>query len=183
MSKEEGLLSDMMVFLSGPIEKTNDDGVGWRNYIKDKIEEKEFNLKVFDPCDKPKGLGSEIGSEITKIKKLIKESRWSEVKRFVREFRRFDLRGVDTSNFIIVKIDTSVHTCGTYDEIFTAEREGKPILVILGDNQKKEDLPSWLFAFINPEEIFQTEDDCIEYLEKINNNEINLDNRWVKINI
>ena len=178
------ILNCMRVFLSGAIDRVEDDGVEWRNYIKNKSEEKKFGLSFFDPCDKPKGLGSEIGVEKEKVKKLLHEGKWLEAKNFTKGFRRLDLRGVDWADFIIVKIDLAVHMCGTYDEIFTAWREGKPVFIIMGKNQKKENIPSWLVSYIDSsEEIFETEDECLNYLEKIDNGSIKLDNRWVKINL
>jgi len=167
--------------LSGGIDKVKDDGVGWRNYIKDKCKEEGLNIKFFDPCHKPNGLGSEIGVEKRKVKKLIDEGKWEEAREFVKSFRHYDLRAIDWSDFVIAKIDISVHLCGTYDEIFTAERQSKPILVIMGENQTKEDIPTWLIAFINEDEIFENEDECIYYLCKMNDGEILMDDRWVKL--
>jgi len=177
-----GEMYRMRAFLSGPIDRVSDDGVEWRNYIKAGSKEMKLGVLYFDPCDKPKGLGSEIGAEKEKVKKLINEGKWEEAKRYVKTFRRYDLRGVDWSDFVIVKIDLNVHMCGTYDEIFTAWREGKPVFIIMGKGQKKEDVPSWLISYIKgPSEIFETEDECLEYLKKLDEGIIELDDRWVKI--
>jgi hypothetical protein len=150
---DNGQLKGASCFLSGPIDRVSDDGVQWRLYIKEKAEEMDLGLSFFDPCDKPAGLGSEIGVEKTQVQDLIRENKWQEAQDFVKTFRRYDLRGVDTSDFLIVKVDLDVHMCGTYDELFTAEREQKPILVIMGKGQKKEDIPTWLIAFIHEDEI------------------------------
>ena len=176
-----GLLKGATCFLSGPIDRVADDGVQWRLYIREKAEEMDLGLSFFDPCDKPEGLGCEIGVEKTKVQDLIRDGKWDEAQEFVKTFRRYDLRGVDTSDFVIVKVDLDVHMCGTYDELFTAEREQKPVLVIMGKGQKKEDIPTWLVAFIRPEEIFETEDECLEYLDKLNKGELEFDRRWVPI--
>lgn len=178
---DNGLLKGATGFLSGPIDRVSDDGVQWRNYIKDQAKKRDLGLNFFDPCDKPEGLGSEIGIEKNKVQELINEDKWEEAKDFVKMFRRYDLRGVDTSDFLIVKVDLNVHMCGTYDEMFTAEREQKPILIIMGRGQKKIDIPTWLVAFIHPDEIFETEDECLDYLEKLNKGEIKFDRRWVAI--
>lgn len=176
-----GLIKGATCFLSGPIDRVSDDGVQWRNYIKEQAAERDLGLNFFDPCDKPEGLGSEIGIEKNKVRDLLQEGKWEEAQDFVKIFRRYDLRGVDTSDFLIVKVDMAVHMCGTYDELFTAEREQKPILVIMGTGQKKLDIPTWLIAFIRPDEIFETEDECLDYLEKLNKGELEFDRRWVPI--
>lgn len=178
-----GLLKGVSCFLSGPIDRVSDDGVQWRNYIKEQAETRDLGISFFDPCDKPEGLGCEIGIEKNKVKDLIQEGNWEEAKAFVKTFRRYDLRGVDTSDFLIVKVDLDVHMCGTYDELFTAEREQKPVLIIMGKGQKKEDIPTWLIAFIHEDEIFETEDECLDYLAKLNKGELEFDRRWVPIKL
>ena len=166
--------------MAGGIDRIEDSGIQWRINLKNKAIEKGLEIKWLDPCDKPEWLGSEVGTEKSLTKKLINEGKWQEAREYVKKFRHFDLRAVDISDFMIVKIDIKTHICGTYDEIFTAEDQLKPILVIMGEGQKKEDIPTWLISFINEDNIFESEDECINYLVKINNGEIKLDDRWVK---
>ena len=175
------LLDNSKCALSGAIDRVADDGAVWRNYVKGECKKRNLNIRWFDPCDKPNGLGSETSIEKTHVRELIIQNKWEEAKDFVKEFRRYDLRGIDWSDFVIVKIDLNVHLCGTYNEIFIAERQGKPIFVIMGEGQKKTDIPTWLISFINPDEIFESEDDCLDYLEKINQGVVEMDRRWVKI--
>lgn len=180
---KKGLLTGMRCVLSGPIDRVRDDGIIWRKYIKKFCSENALGILFFDPCDKPVELGSEVGIEKKKVKELLQEGKWQEAREFVKTFRHYDLRAIDWADFVIVKIDVNAHLCGTYDEIFLAERESKPIFVIMGEGQTKYDIPTWLVAFINPHEIFETEDECVEYLMRIDGGEIPLDDRWVKINI
>jgi hypothetical protein len=53
----------------------------------------------------------------------------------------------------------------------------------MGTGQKKEDIPTWLVAFIHQDEIFETEDECLDYLAKLNSGEIEFDRRWVPIKL
>ncbi len=167
--------------LSGAIDRVENDGVEWRKYIKRRCEELDLGILFFDPCDKPKHLGSEIGIEKQKVKILINSGKWEEARKYVKEFRHFDLRAVDRCDFMIAKIDINIHICGTYNELFTAENQLKPIFIIMGEGQKKEDIPTWLISFIKEENIFESEDECIDRLIKIDNGEIELDEKWVKI--
>ena len=177
----KNLLDGTRIFLSGPIDRVADDGVQWREFFKKECVYNNFNIKFFDPCDKPKNLGSEIGIEKHKVKELILNGKWDEAQELVKLFRRFDLRGVDWCDLIVAKIDLDAHACGTYDEIFTAERECKPVFMIMGKGQKKTDIPSWLVSFMKEKEIFNNEYECIDYLKKLNNGQISFDRRWVKI--
>ena len=54
--------------LSGGIDRVSDDGVGRRKYMKEECAKKKIGILFFDPCEKPNGLGSEIGVEKTKCR-------------------------------------------------------------------------------------------------------------------
>jgi hypothetical protein len=180
--KESGnKLNGARIFLSGPIDRVADDGVVWRKHLKDTCDLSKLNFSFFDPCDKPKGLGSEIGIEKHKMKELIGNGEWETAQKFAKKFRRYDLRGVDWCDLLISKIDLNTHMCGTYDEIFTAEREQKPIFMIMGEGQSKKDIPAWLVSFMKEEEIFENENECVKYLLDLNDGTIDLDRRWVKM--
>ena len=176
-----GELDGKRCVLSGGIDRVIDNGVGWRKYIKEECKKKQINIVFFDPCDKPNDLGSEVGVEKTKVRELIDNDKWIEARKYVKTFRHYDLRAIDWSDFVIVKIDITSHLCGTYDEIFLAERELKPIFVIMGEEQTKYDIPTWLISFINENEIFSSEDECIKHLIEINDGSILLDERWVNL--
>ena len=87
---DDGYLKGATCFLSGPIDRVEDDGVQWRNYIKEQSIKRDLGLNFFDPCDKPEGLGSEIGIEKNKVQSLIREDKWQEAQDFVKMFRRYD---------------------------------------------------------------------------------------------
>lgn len=172
-------LFNTVSYLCGPIDRAIDDGVSWRKDIREKCNEKKFNIIFLDPTDKPKHIGQEIGEEKTKLRRLLENDEWDEARKVATKIRHYDLRMVDTCNFVIIYIDINIHLCGSYDEMFTAERQKKPILVIM--NQKKNQIPAWLVSFVRPEEIFESIDECVEYLQKIDNGNIELDDRWVKL--
>ena len=100
--------------LSGGIDRCKDDGVGWRKYVREECEKKGIDIDFFDPCDKPNGLGSEIGVEKTKVRELINDDKWEEAREYVKTFRHYDLKAVDWSDFVIVKIDS------TYEPFYPA---------------------------------------------------------------
>jgi hypothetical protein len=92
------------------------------------------------------------------------------------------LRLVDISDFLIVNLDLDIHPCGTYEEIFWANRQKKPIIVHMV--QGKQNAPDWLFGTIPHQMIFSTWDDIKNYLENIHNNpDIISYNRWYFLTI
>jgi hypothetical protein len=95
----------------------------------------------------------------------------------MKEIRNTDLNAVDIVDFIIVNIDTEVHACGTYEEIFWANRMKKPVLVHC--EQGKKGLPDWLFGMMPHELMFG---DWMPLKEYLINVDFGMDtrtfNRW-----
>ena len=172
-------LTNITAFLSGGIDRVKDDGVGWRREIKRKCKRAKLPLKFFDPTDKPKGLGSEIGDEKLRVQKLMGQGKWEQAKAAVKIFRRYDLRMVDHSHLYIIYIDLSLHYCGTYNEFNVAERQGKPIFVIMAPGYSKYDIPVWAIASVNEGEVFESIDECVEHLKLLQEGKIVFDRRWV----
>ena len=89
---------------------------------------------------------------------LVHEERWEDMRNFVKGFRREDLRFTDMADFIVIKVDRDTHMCGSYDELFVAERQRKPLFCIIEGGIKE--LPTWLFGVFRLENIFSNVDDC-----------------------
>jgi len=165
------------VYLAGPIDYAKDHGVKWRTEITEDLS--KMGILVLDPTNKPGGLISETTTEQSKINKYKKEKDWNSLCKFMKDIRRTDLRLVDMSDFIIALIDTDIHMCGTYDEIFTAEDQQKPVLFIVPNGI--ESLSSWMYSVINPAEVFNSVDECINYIKNIDNETVTIDRRWVLV--
>jgi len=176
--KKHKELKGMKCYLIGPIDRAEDDGVQWRKDLKELCSIKKLGINFLDPTDKPVHIGQEIGEEKQKVKRLMKEEKFQEAKEIVTKIRHYDLRMVDMSNFVIAFIDLNTFMCGSFDEIFTAERQQKPVLILI--KQKRTDLPAWLISFIKPEEVFENVEDLVNYLDSLNKKEKKMDNRWVK---
>ncbi|MFA5759399.1 MAG: hypothetical protein WC942_08620 [Clostridia bacterium] len=172
-------LKNAVVYLAGPIDNATDLGRGWRQEITHKIKQSNIQLKVLDPTQKPHDAMSETSEEQIKIRQLKQTGQWDALVKFMKRLRRTDLRFVDLSDFIILYLDPTVHMVGSYNEMFVAEQQQKPILAIV--NGTKADLSSWLFATLKPSEIFESVDECVAYLRCINDGTIELDDRWLLI--
>lgn len=170
-------LNEAVVYLSGAIDKAQDLGKGWRNDFISKSS--HLGMKIIDPCNKPASFVHEISGDVRTVTKMRNDKQWEELQKFVKKFRREDLRFVDVSDFVIVYIDPEVPSYGTLDELFTAEDQKKPCICIVKGGI--ENLPTWLFGVFKLNEIFSTIEECIEYLNKIDTGIINIeeDRRWV----
>lgn len=171
------LLENTTTYLAAPIDRVSDHGIPIRQEIAQKIN--KFGIKVFDPTNKPGKLISETKEEKGKAQQLKDEEKWQELREYAKIIRKVDLRLVDLSNFLIVYVDPDVHMVGTWEEVITAERQRKPIFLIVKGGKKR--LSLWCFAIVEPQFIFDSVDECIAYIEKLNNGEIPLDDRWILI--
>lgn len=170
-------LNDTYTYLIGPMEFAADEGVGWRTKFTNLIEQNGLNITILDPTSKPEGLG--VTREVETIKELREQRNWPELVDRVKNIRRVDLRCVDVSDFLVAHIDKNIHMCGSYNEIFVAEVQRKPILVYCKEGI--EGLPSWLLGAIRLDEVFTTINDLVDRLIDIDNGTIEMDKRWVPV--
>ncbi len=160
-----GTLNKSRAYLCGAIDYAPDLGVGWREEIIRKSKEANLGIRYIDPCNKPAGCTQEVEDGVRLVDKFRKNGQWEEMRQFVKGFRREDLRFTDIVDFLIIKVDPDVHMCGSYDELFLAERQRKPIFCIIEDGIER--LPTWLFGVFHLENIFTSVDECIEHLKKL----------------
>jgi len=175
-----GKLDGAIGYLAGAITYVSDDGICWRQDFKSRSKILIPKISFFDPTEKPKGLGSEIGYEKRQAKQWKVDGEFDKLTKHVKSYRRLDLRMVDNAHFLILNIDIDIFTLGSIDEAITSERQCKPIFAII--KQGKKNAPDWLFAMMKHQEIFENNQECVEYLAKLDSGEIELDNRWVLYN-
>lgn len=168
-------LKNQRVYLAGAMDRVADRGNGWRDNITPFLE--NLGITVFNPIKKPTVIGQEdIETHRYKLK-LKYEQNYNELSHLMKVIRSVDLRLVDISDFLIVNLDLDTHPCGTYEEIFLANRSKKPVIVHMV--QGKQNTPDWLFGTIPHQMIFSSWEQLKEYIGYINNNsEIEHYNRW-----
>jgi hypothetical protein len=183
----KGKLNSACCYLSGPMEFANDHGIGWRRKFIELAWNRGLDIDFIDPTNKPGGEELKVGEEKGYQAELQEAGKFLELRDYVARYRRYDLRFVDLSDFLIAVIDPTVHMCGTYNEIFIAEQQHKPCFFICEGGLKK--LPRWLFDVVDLEDpnkgtrcnVFETLEQVIEELVAIDKGEISLSNKWVLI--
>lgn len=173
-----GKLYSSKTYLVGAMDRVLDGGVEWREWITPKLH--EMGVMVHNPCDKLPAYSWEDRQEREirgAINQLKKERKYNQIKQDHWQMRSIDLRMVDTSDFIIANIDIDVHACGTYEEIVTANRQKKPILVHC--SQGKENAPNWLFLMLPHIHIFDTWNNLLAHLEYIDLKGNDSSDRWI----
>jgi nucleoside 2-deoxyribosyltransferase len=173
-------LNKQRVYLAGAVDRVEDRGMGWRQSITPFLE--SLGVIVFNPILKPTEIGLEDDDTHNIKTKLKKQNRFEELSNMMKIIRSVDLRLVDISDFLIVNLDLDIHPCGTYEEIFWANRQKKPILIHM--QQGKQNAPDWLFGVVPHQMIYSDWNDLYGYLEHINSDEnINSHKRWYFFNL
>ncbi len=151
-------------YLSGAMDRVADGGETWRRNIRTAM--KGLGIVWLDPTRKPIDLGIE-GKESRKLRHKHKANgNFQYVVDEMKPIRQVDLRMVDVCDWTIVNIDLEVHATGTYEELFLANRQRKPIIIHV--EQSKVCVPDWLLATIPHEMIFSTWNEVVGYLRNIN---------------
>ena len=173
-------LKNQRAYLAGAIDRVDDRGVGWRENITPFL--KSLDITVLNPITKPTEIGLE-DTDTHNIKfKLKSQKRYDELSNMMKVIRSVDLRLVDISDFLIVNLDLDIHPCGTYEEIFWANRQKKPIIIHM--QQGKEHAPDWLFGTIPHQMIYSNWEDIFGLLNTINSSKnITTHNRWYFFNM
>lgn len=168
-------LKNQRVYLAGAMDRVPDRGSSWRDSITPFLE--EMDIIVFNPIKKPTDIGLEDRDSHLLRQELKKQNDYSKLAIVMKTIRAVDLRLVDISDFLIVNLNLDIHPCGTYEEIFLANRQKKPIIIHM--EQGKNNTPDWLFGTIPHQMIFSSWDEIKQYLTHINNS-ISIDSfkRW-----
>jgi len=172
-----GVLDGAISYMAGPIDRADDHGIGWRRQFKKCLFDRHINIVFLDPTDKFEGLMEEVKDEKIYSDILRAKSDWEGLRNMFKKVQRVDLRMVDICDFLVAKIDTSIHMCGTYSEIDLCITEKKPILLIIEGGKKK--CPSWLFGSVHYDFMFDSEDECADYLARVDCGDVKIDDRWV----
>lgn len=152
------------------------DGRKWRDDVKKSLN--EMNITVFDPYSKPFTIDIDEGEVVKQtLYQLLEEENYDEVARTFKTIRSYDLSMVDKSDFIICHIQPTIPTFGTVEELVTAVRMKRPVFIFVEGGKKK--CPLWLFGMIPHHYIYNSMEEVIDKIKKIDNGEIEIDeDRW-----
>lgn len=157
-------LKGLICYLSGPIDYAEDMGAGWRETMTEFLEKK--NVPIFNPL-KHMFYGTQDIETVKRplMKKLLEQGKFEELRREMKDLNHWDLRAVDLSSFLVVNYDIPNFMCGTHEEIFMANRQNKPVLLVCNGGKKK--VSSWMFGRFPPDHMFDSWGELYDYLNRI----------------
>jgi muconolactone delta-isomerase len=186
-----GKLDGALGYLSGPMEFVADHGVEWRRKFIRLVRDAGLDIDLIDPTDKPGGENVKIGENKAVQVELQQQGRFRELQEYVNEYRRYDLRFVDISDFLVTVIDPRVPQWGTGNEVYVGEMQHKPNFFICEGGLYN--LPRWLFDVVDkiesddPEEamlhcnVYESVEDVVRELIFLNSGLKPLSKEWVLV--
>jgi hypothetical protein len=166
-------------YLCGAMDRVADGGEEWRIALQRELADLE--VYWLDPSHKPIDIGIEDTGTRAFANEMKSHGNFEAVTPQIKTIRCVDLRMVDIADFLVVNIDMDVHACGTYEELFLANRQKKPIIVHI--EQGKAHVPNWLLATLPHEMIFSTWEEVDQYIRHIAHDPvIKHFNRWFFFN-
>jgi len=159
-------LRNLGCYLSGSVDFSSDHGKGWRDEITPFLE--KMGVKVFDPLNHHKTFHIDEDIDTVKrpyMRKLLEENNYDELQKEMKELVHMDLRAIDLASFMLVNYDTSVHLCGTVEEIGICSKQVKPVILVAKNGKNK--LPSWIYGRLSHELFFNNFDEAKDYLTRI----------------
>jgi|SaaInlV_100m_DNA_2_1039680.scaffolds.fasta_scaffold03583_4 hypothetical protein len=167
-------LKGLTCYLSGPIDFADNLGADWRNGITPLLQKN--GIKVLDPlCHQYFGTDEIDDVKRPRMDKLLQDEKYEELYEEMKEVIHWDLRSVDKSDFLIVNYDNSVHMCGTYEEIFKANCQCKPVLLVL--SCPRNELSKWMHGRFPPSHMFDNWEELYQYLNTVNSDPDYMTNR------
>jgi len=160
-------------YLCGAMDRAPEQGKGWREMVTPVLD--KFGVVVYNPCNKPIEYDPEI-EQVSYRKQLKAEGRHDELASKMHEIRSIDLRMCDVCDFITVYLTNKIPTCGSWEEIFLANRQKKPILLVYEEGINE--IPDWMFGTLPIEHLFNSFEEWEEYLHLVNRTGYDLTGRW-----
>jgi hypothetical protein len=160
----------------GAMEKDREGGASIREYVKKEM--KGVGVTLWDHYANPiMNDATEGDDELFEQLLQLREERDYDGIAAHKQIRMNDLALIDRADFIICQIDMEKLSCGTWEELFTANRRKAPIFIHAV--QGKHNLPFWMFWTLPHKYFYNDLDDIIDTLYKINAGDVEIDSdRW-----
>jgi len=167
-------LNGQRFYLVGTMDRIPDRGTEWRQDITPALQ--DMGIMTFDPTNKPTSLGNETKETIKEVNDFKKCGDFDKASEAMKPIRQADLRMVDICDAIIVRLSLEQFPCGTWEEIFMANSQRKPVLLWMVEG--KHCVPNWLFGVLPHEFFFSSQENLLNYLYKVNSGRA-VSDRWV----
>jgi len=160
------------------METSADAGVGWRQTVKNALA--DFGITWWDPTSKPNVLGQNLPDEadIAQIERDHGRNGFWTYKA-LSLIRNVDRRLVTLADFLIVSLDPACPGCGTYEELFLANSQEKPVLILAPKGV--DTIPLWILGTLPGAHFAESTDDLFDILHEVDAEGLDRSGRWILI--
>ena len=93
------------LYLAGPMEHSQDSGVGWRDIWTEKLVQIGINSnRIYNPCKKPFNASFNLNDEARIIRECREKEDWQKLDEMMGQIMHTDLRLVDKSDLVLVNM-------------------------------------------------------------------------------
>ena len=156
-------LKNTRCYLAGAIEKESYSGSQWREKVKSDLS--NLGIHWLDPTKKPTTVGIEDSETALSLRRARNDLNGTLVKSLMKPIRHVDLRMIDISDFVIVRIEPSLPTFGTHEEVDRAINQNKPVLIMVEGGL--EVAPFWWFDKVDLTLLFGNWSNLYTYLDVV----------------
>lgn len=171
-----GILYNTRCLTIGPMEKDRDGGLSLRKKVQDELS--PLGIKCWNHYNAPIHCSISEGDHelFSKLKSFRENGQFEEIAKF-KQIRHNDLALIDKCDFVICQLDMDVLSCGTWEELFLANRHKKPILIYC--EQGKKAIPLWMWWTLPVHYFYNSVDEIITMIKNIDDGTIVIDSdRW-----
>jgi nucleoside 2-deoxyribosyltransferase len=154
------------------------DSLNWRDALKDRLG--WMSIKVLSPMHVNFVAHTDEAMDMHRQLKIKREAeQYDEVALHMKKIIQQDLRLIDLADFVIFNLEVAKPTFGTLHELVVASMQKKPIFLIINHPDGKRATPLWLLGLIKHQYIYNSLEEVISILQKINSGEKTIDSdRW-----
>lgn len=151
-------------YLSGSIDLSPDRGNGWRDKVTVDLINK-FRAIILNPLHKLDPDLSEDDKYVDYRQQLYQENKKDELTHLMCLVRNSDINMVRESDFVLLKYEPNIPTCGTWREVFFALDNNIPVYIVCEEGVGK--IPFWMWAEMSYKNFFSSFEEFYTFLETL----------------
>ncbi len=150
----------------------------WREDFSEKVQ--DMGIITFSPLDHV-FLNYEVEDKNfqDQIKAALQNGDYDFAHEQMKKIRSRDLYLCDISDFLVGVLNPKLPTFGTIDEIITSKRANKPVFLVVEGGYKN--LPLWLCSYFKKEWVYNSLEEVIAVLRKIDSGEIVINSKYWRL--
>lgn len=170
------ILKNTRAIVIGSMEKSRIAGNDLRNYVEERL--RPMGIRVWNHYKSPIECSISEGDAalFKKLNDLRDDGDFEGISKY-KQIRHNDLALIDKCDFVICELNMETLSCGTWEELFLANRHKKPIFIY--SPQGKKAIPLWMWWTLPVNYFYDDLEQILDMIYKIHIGEVVIDSdRW-----